>query len=327
MKKIFKCLLCTFIIFSLLTTSNFTIFAAEKNKYAEEKKQIYFDNINIAVNNNNELIFTISSESSLFERIRAASEIDELNNFFDKYTETEKAIATKISNDELYALSFIEAPLKLENGHYERLTAADNTYVSSDATPSTRYYFSLATSIIRTGTQNSNGEYTYYGLTCGEWSENSFLGGKKYPATGYDSIVQAIDTELTIHDSDLMVNYVNNSGEYTEGISGTNFYPDDGGSSFIQYKVQDDPIGLLQMSSFILTTECFGQARNTSRAICSSYTHTWLSMSIDVSLEIGAEIAIDDEFNHELSAGIVLSIDPSVKLACWNLFNSTSFAF
>lgn len=130
-----------------------------------------------------------------------------------------------------------------------------------------------------------------------------------------------------MNDSDVMATYVKNSNEYIDGVPGTHFSPTAGGSNFIQYRIQDDPIGLWQLSSFLLTTEYFGQASNTSRQICSAYTHTWMAMNIDVSFEYGVNASVDSQFKFELSGGATLVIDPGIKFGCWNLFNATSFAF
>ena len=336
-------------VVAILTCTIIPANATENTEeYIENKETIYFENINVAVKDNEELILTTSTDANIFEKIKANQEIDILDKYFEKYEETEATIAEQMSKGTLYALSYTETPLVYVEDHYERATTSDNSmYSEVDETLRQKYNFSLSTAIIRTGAPNeTSGEYTYFGLTTGEWSDHSIFGGKKYPASGMDSIVQTVsDSDMTLNTCGLIVTYLDtnvtgddseyveiqegeaNSGNY---LSITNVSP-----TLIQYEVKDDPFGDLSMSSFILATEYFSQAKNTSRQICSAYTHTWLMMTVDASLQAGAELDLnigesteqDGKDIFALDIGLVLVIDPSLSTGKWTIFSFTAFNF
>ena len=354
-----------FTILTIITMLTCTIIPANASQntdeYIEYTETIYFDNINVAVKDNKELLLTASNDANVFTRISANRDINILNEYFEKYEDTEVAIAKEISNGSLYALSYTETPLTYNEDHYERVRTTDNsTYTEVDETLREKYNFSLSTAIIRTGEpKEETGEYTYYGLTAGEWSDHSIWGGKKYPASGMDYIAQTItdnNTDITNESTDdnnlmisgcaLMATYLDtnpkeNEAEYIEIIEGISSHAGDYlslsqiGTNLVQYEIKDDPFGDLSLSSFLLTTEFFAQAPNTSRQICSAYTHTWLNMSVDASFEAGAgfdvnigessEIEGKDFF--KINAKIALVIDPTISTSSWTLFSFTAFNF
>ena len=304
---------------------------SEKNKYAETRKQIYFDDINVSVADNSRLIFSISSKAGLFKRLSANEDIETLNAYFQKYPETEKLISSQTSKGTLYALSYTDAPLVFVDDHYERVTARNSQ--SESGSEHTRGYLTLCTAIFKTDEQNNLGEYLYYGITAGEWSKNSIIGGTNYPASGYDNVVQITpDTSMIRGDHEMIATYINTLTNKTEdGEEGTDFFAVPYNPAELQffsnYMIKDDPFGLRQLSSFILTTEYFSKAPNTSRSLYSIYIHTWKDMDIDVSIEAEGSISYTPLYELDISGTLVFIINPEIADKCWALESSVTFNF
>lgn len=82
------------------------------------------------------------------------------------------------------------------------ITAHAETVVRRKGEEKKKYYFSLVTSISRKGTSNP---YVYDTTTYGAWSENNSIGGKKYPASGDDYILQACPSGFTRRSDSLSI--------------------------------------------------------------------------------------------------------------------------
>lgn len=285
----------------------------ESNDYIEYTDQIYFDDIDVAIADNANIILAVSSEANFIESIKAEAEIEAFNDFIDEHQETEETLIKQIESSELYAVGYTEAPLIYEDDHYERATS--ETAKSQTGTPQQCGYFTLTTSIGRTSTTNSAGEYLYTVQTIGEWTKNSFIGGSNYPASGEDFVVQTFTKDATLSQFQMITLY--NDGE--QGEAGIHSHPDNGGENFIKYVVQDDPLGLKQLSNFVLFAQYYGPAKNYSRTVHSVYTHTWATVDIDV------EVSLNVDTNHGLGGGI--AITPSVEEKSWNLFSNVTFLF
>lgn len=286
---------------------------AEESLYVEKTGEICFDNIDIVVKDNEELIPVVSSEANFIQRYSAEKEMNELNSYLANYPETEAALVSQFNSGELTAFSYTETPLTQVDDHYERVLTA--SYKQKEGAPSTHTNFSLVTGVMRSSGTNSLGEYTYTMITVGEWSDFSVFGGSKYPASGWDYVIQTGVTDFVLDTHNVVVQYTD--GEY--GEPGTHSYPQDGEDDYIRYAVKDDPFGMKQMQGFSLISTYMGKPANRSRTVHSSYVHTWLSLEIEVSVEANV-----DSMNG-LGAGI--SITPTIKNCSWPLFSNVTFDF
>lgn len=287
--------------------------ADKNNEYIEYTNQIYFDNIDIAVADDDEIILIVEPNANLFDKLKAKSDIKKFDVFIDKYPETKNAIIDNLSSSELCAVGYTETPLIMVDNHYERTTSESK--LSETGETEKRGYFSMTTSIMRTGNPTSAGEYLYSALTLGEWSKNSIWGGSNYPASGDDYVIQTLTSNAVLDEHNMMVLY--NDDEY--GEEGIHSYPESGGVNYIKYAVKYDPFGTKQIKAFLLISKFYAPATNFSRAIHSGYTHTWKKLDIDVSVSKN----IDNSF----VAGAGITINPSIVEKSWNLFSIVSFRF
>lgn len=190
------------------------------------------------------------------------------------------------------------------------ITAHAETVVRRKGEEKKKYYFSLVTSISRKGTSNP---YVYDTTTYGAWSENNSIGGKKYPASGDDYILQACPSGFTRRSDSLSIIYNHNK----KAESGKDYSSLAGDRNYIAYSVSDDPSGINQMSSVRLYASSKGNRANYYRTINSYYVHTWKSLSIKVSASASA--------NSDKKYGVSLSITPSVSEKSWQVYSYVSF--
>ena len=315
-KKIIR-LLSVVLTIILFTNLFMTVYAADtmEQEFIEYTDQVYLDNIDVAIVDKENLLFTVTPDTNVFKVAKAEKEIEKLDSFFDEHPITESQLSDLLQSSDLCAISYTETPLEFKEDHYERIStrAADVQY--SEGTSKQKANLTLATAIMRTGSANSAGEYLYTAMTSGEWSKNSILGGSNYPASGDDFVVQTTCKGFVLDEHAMITEY--NDGE--NGTEGTHSYPTKTKDNFIQYSVKDDPLGTKQLTSCVLMANYYGPSKNYTRAIHSVYTHTWKSLSIDVSVEASIDT--------EMTAGVGISIDPSIKDKSWNLASNVTFKF
>lgn len=315
MKRTIAKLIAVLCAISLFFSCMISTFAVDQNtgEYAETRNLIYFDNIDVAIADHTTMILSVSPNATLLQRIRAQSDIEYFNLFLEKYPVTKAAISQQAQEGELCAVSYTEAPLTYVDNHYERLSAS--AVESQTGQTQVKGYFSMTTSIMRAGSPNSAGEYTYTAFTTGEWSKNSALSGENYPASGDDFVVQTLPEGMVLSTHDMLTEY--NDEEF--GVPGTNSYPCGGGTRYIEYAIQDDPLGLKQLKAFILSAQYLGPQKNYTRQVKSVYTHTWATLTISVSINANIDTSLTP------SAGI--TITPSIANKSWNLFSNVVFNF
>ena len=101
----------------------------------------------------------------------------------------------------------------------------------------------------------------------------------------------------------------------SEGVNGEEFWRENGDSSYVRYAIEDDPFGIVQNSSFYLSTTSIAPKSNEVRQIASYYVHTWKQMTLSVSVDVSSE------------KSVTLSLTPSIKDKSWQVYNYVSFDF
>lgn len=319
-------------VIAILTCTIIPANATENTEeYIENKETIYFENINVAVKDNEELILTTSTDANLFEKIKANQEIDILDKYFEKYEETEAAIAEQMSKGSLYALSYTESPLIYTGDHFERIkSSASNGIATGETYPSG--YLTLCSLVLDTNTQNNAGDNQYLGITVGNWTGNNTFNGNTSPASGLDSVIQVMDEGFVIGDHIMGAEY-KTLFDVEDGVSGTDFFPtilDLDDEFLVHYQIKDDPVGTRRLSAFTLTAEYFGAKTGTTREFYSVYVHTWREMEFDFSIMQESEAGIElgtDVIQITIGGGRTLIIDPSVEEKSWALPANVAFDF
>ena len=297
-------------LFTLLLPSSLAV-STENNE-----SPIFFDleKIDISVSNNDTLIFTVSDSTKAFERNKIQSDILQLEKYLDMYPSSKTVLISLMKSGRISSLSYTETPVIFKNDHLQKASATDLT-ISQDGTMTYHGYFSLMTTVMRTGYPNSANEYLYTACTVGSWSKNSIFSGSNYPAAGNDFVIQTVPSTMTLVEHGCLTLY--NDGNY--GTEGIHSFPSAGGENYIQYEIKDDPFGLKQLKDFVLMAQYRGVSMHSTRVIHRAYTHTWKSLSITVSISGGIDT------DPTISGGI--SITPSIVNKSWNLFSLVAFNF
>lgn len=318
MKKIFKSLLCLVLSTVMLTGNCSNVFAQENipyytPEYQETYLYVDFANLNIDVEENGWRI-TSKNNSSRSTNIATESAIDKLEALIEEFPDVEENLFGNVSEDnELVGVSFTEVPLMQVEDHYERIPV--NTNVNSRGTETSdqngKGKFLLYTKITG-GTTAVNGGYKYTAYTYGSWSTNNILGGSNYPAKGDDFVFQTSPNSFSRTSDSMSAKYDHNP---TTGVSGDDFWRENGNTSYVRYGIADDPFGYRQNKSFTLKTVSAGPQSSKVRHIGSYYVHTWSEMSISASVDISTE------------KSVTLSITPSITEKSWQVYNYVPFSF
>lgn len=279
----------------------------EDNNY-EFVGEISFADFDIAVVNDSQIAVTpkLNVQNENAEEQGTGS----LQAFFDRYPQIEKCLASKISNgEEPVAVSYTDVPLKWVDDHYERYSSSDH-FSSSTSQGADGNFLLYATLDYDHSYTTPSGEITrYYTVnTYGDWVKHSVLGGKDYPDAGYDYVHQTVPNTFSIESTSFSCRYDDN----TSGTS-SEYSEQDGGDSFTEYRVKDDPLGYKQLDSFVLTSEVYAPASASTRLVHSYYTHTWKSLTVTPTVSVNT--------NKEVQ----LSITPSIKENSWSIHNRLSF--
>lgn len=320
MKKFLCVFLAVVYCFLLLC---FNVGAVEEGKkYIETTGQINFEDLNIAILNDEKLLVDVTENKSIFKIFKSKTEEEKLLEYIEKYPSEEKNIINTIQSDEeLVAIGYTETPLVIEDGHFERITA-DNSRSSITHTkqgaPALNYNFVLSTKVSRTSTVNSAGQYEYEVESHGIWNGNSWTGGAQYPDTGDDFIVQTVPNSMTIRSDSLRVLYPNpiplDSTNYF-GRYGQEYSRPYATSNIVKYSYKDDPLGINQVNEVTLFTTVDGTAKSSTRTIHTYYIHTW--DEINISIEVAANT----------SKEVTLTLTPSIDNKSWPLCSSVAFNF
>lgn len=293
--------------------------------YVEGYYKISFEGLEFECDEETKELSVIISEDIRWYQKEGAKEAKERIEFLlGRYDDSlDKAIIEAIKGgDELLGVSYTECPVQMnEEGEMIRIPNVDSkeegflkragaAIAITKGEESLKYYFSLCTIVSRTYSIDSEGYYTYTCRTVGSWSENSALSGKKYPAGGEDYILQTTPNTFSRQSDSLVLTY--NNGLTAE--SGVHYWKENGDTTYIRYAIVDDPLGVNQMSSCVLTTVCKAKP-STNRMINSYYVHTWKAMSLSVSVDVSSEKAVS------------LSITPGISDKSWQVYSYVTFDF
>ena len=312
MKKARKFLSVLFAMIFMLSLITMTA-SAEDDEYINNTAEINFENIDVYIADHTELILEPSDDIGLFEKIKTEKQIDDFSNYIENYSTTKSTLTEQLKTGDLLTVSYSETPLVDAGDHLEPLSSSLHT---AEGERKNYGNFFFVTSVMRSGNANSAGEYLYTVSTSGEWTVNSILSGANYPSYGDDFVIQAIHSDMTYVDSDMLVLY--DDGEY----GGSSYYRlDDINDNYITYAVKDDPLGTKELTSFLLTATYYGTSKTYTRNIYSKYIHTWASVGIE---------SIGIEFSYSL-IGQVISVFPKIELEdtnkSWKTASNVAFNF
>lgn len=162
----------------LLMNSYITGYAVDttKHKFIEYTDQVYLDNIDVAIVDKENLLFTVTPNTSILKSSKARKEIKILESFFDEHPDTESQVSDLLQSGDLCAISYTETPLEFKEDHYERIsTKAANVQSAIGKTEKGgNGNFTLTTAIMRSGSATASGEYLYTAMTVGEWSKKLY---------------------------------------------------------------------------------------------------------------------------------------------------------
>lgn len=283
--------------------------------FAETHFQVNFKDVDVDIIGERNIHIALTEGISPASTQHVATSLEDVKMLEQALSENPdliEIIANRQSPDgELVAISGTEAPLLFVEDHYERVTEAAllDTFESSE--DSLKGKFALYTTVYRSYSPNSNGNYTYTTSTYGRWTENSFLGGTNYPSFGEDFVLQSTPNTWVRLTDTMEARY----DDATNGSEGDEFWSLTGGANYVKWGIEDDPLGDRQNRRFTLTCESEGPARTTARMINSYYVHTWKSMSLSVSVNVSS------------AKEVSLTLTPSIKDNNWQLYNYVSFDF
>ncbi len=317
------------VILSVFESVSLIAFANDKsNGYAETHYQFNMDYINFSVENKTHLVISTKNVINPVTKNKIKNEKEKIENFLDKYPDITEQLTEMVNNNSyICAFGYTEAEVEYDENEQSYVRVKDTTSIinssinglvayaadkSKTGSSSKKEYFTLVTTITRRGTSNP---YTYQTVSTGTWSKNSTTGGKKYPASGDDFILQACPSGLTRSSDSVSITY--NHGRTAK--NGVDYSRLAGDTNYIKYSVADDPLGINQMKKCQLIVTSKGNAQTYSRMINSYYVHTWKTLSISVS--VSASASSDKKY------GVSLSISPSIVNKSWQVYSYVTFAF
>lgn len=310
-KRVLSLFLSCLMLFTCIVTTSAADVESDdfgSQQYKETHFQINLSDYNVNVLGNKMSLeakepMTISADNT------TAVNLDRLEEIFEKYPDVEENLIKDYQSEgELLAVSFTEVPLVYVDGHYERVLASTPGYDSSDENGNGSFLMYTAVS---GGVLPFGGKYQYTAKTYGSWV-NNISGGWNYPDTGEDYVFQTSPNTFSRDSDGLSATYDTTP---TTGVSGDDYWRENGSSTYVRYAIQDDPFGYRQLKNFTLTTVSAGPKSNSVRQIGSYYIHTWEDMSIDVSVDVSTDRAV------------TLSLNPENTEDSWQVYNYVSFNF
>jgi len=279
----------------------------ESTEYQESHFQINLADYDVYVDNG-EMNLTAKKSLARSSKKAVSENAAKLQEIFAEYPDVKENLINEYqADDELCAVSFTEVPVVYVDGHYERVPVTRGSSSSGKNGVGT---FLLYTSI-HGGVQTLNGQYRYVGRTFGSWS-NSTAGGSSYPDAGNDYVLQTAPNTFGRTSDSIAATYDHSP---TGGVSGSDFWREDGDSRYVRYAIKDDPAGYRQLKSFTLESIYAGPQSGSTRQIGSYYVHTWNAMSLAVSVSASSD------------KSITLTLTPSIVSKSWQVYNYVSFTF
>lgn len=302
----------------------FDAFAAEDtNDYIEKHVDINLSNINLAVSNHDDLVMSVDKSKNIFKQMNGKSNIEKIEEITEKYPDFEQDLVDSVNNFEnVAAIGSTEATLEEIDGQLERVEENNDSLFDLQANATAKqagsdnkyYYLNLTTWVTRVEYNKKTKQAHYMCDTNAYWSKNSILGGKKYPDSGEDYMLQSLPKGFKIKYDVCDTTYDNNkknpSGAYRRMK---------GGEQYVQYAIEDDPFGPKQLREADIITSSYAKSTSSMKRVNSYYIHTWKSLSISVSASA--------KTNTNKVSEVSLSIKPSIKNKSWKLYNYVTFNF
>lgn len=319
-KQITRKVMAGLLVLSLMAGNNVSVFACENSnepQYVENHVDIDLSNINLSVANGDELIMSATNSEGFFQKIDGENNIEKIEDIIEDYPEFEEDLIESVENyTDVAAIGCTEAPLEEVDGQLERVEKQSTGFgINADAalrkgSSNDYYYLTLSTWVTRVEYNKSLKQYKYAGVTRAYWEKTSAIGGKKYPDSGEDFILQSVPKGFTIKSDVCTTLYDDGTrdpkGSYRRVKSKENY---------VQYAVEDDPFGWKQLREADVTTISYGKSSSNIRRINSYYVHTWSELSLKVSVSLST------------SKQVGLSITPTNTKKSWQLNNYVSFNF
>ncbi len=331
MKKVKRSAALLLIIVLMLTMCNFYVSATDNDSiYEETHEQINIKHIEL--NTNNEELSLQVKDDNVICKYLGGREQQKLSAILEKYPEVESVIfQTLQKGEEVCAIAYTEAPIRIYKDHSERVLKKSKPTIlmrvlsaffpianavqteEGDIAYEAEQNFSFFTMI----SKQTDG--TYIATSWATWEKGSWIGGSKYPASGYDYLLQSVPDSFSRlkHSFTSIYNTSNNpdltSGVYT-GVEGKEYTISDGGNTYLKVKMKDDPLGLSRLAMCLLSTTQSSSSGGL-RTINSYYVHTWKDMDISVSVSLHS--------NKEA----LLEITPSISEKSWQLYSYVTFNF
>ncbi len=297
------------------------------NNYEEFHDQINFDDLLVFVVNKDDIVVEVDPTVSILKKAKAIKQKEKYEKYVQNHTTAEKDLLDAVNSSEyICAISYTDIPLVYADGHYERVIKENELNSSlfgvtvsateKESEPTLRHRLTLKTSIKRSGSSNP---YTYTAKTIGEWDNSvSLIGGEKKPAAGNDFVMQSCPTVTATTSFKSTYNYETSGSK--KGQEGINYFLTDGGDSWAQYEVVDDPVGNAQLKTFELTQTFKAKTTEKTKKINSYYIHTWKTITLSVTVSGNAGTS-----GGKPTAGVELSITPSREDKQWKAYNPVSF--
>ena len=331
MKRVKRSTVLFLTMILMLSMCKFYVDATESDSiYEETRDQINIKYISLNVDDD-ELSIQVKDNNFIY-RYFGDKEKKELSDVLERYPESESAIAQTIqTGEDVCTISYTEIPIRIYEDHSERVMKETKpsllmrivsafvpiAYAAQTQSGTTAEKVDKNFALFTMVSKQTDG--TYIASTWGTWEKGSWIGGEKYPASGYDFVLQSVPDSFsrTSHDFSCLYN-TSGSSDLTDnayyGNEGTEYSITDGGNTYLQVEVQDDPFGLGRLSMCILRTTLRGNL-NGWRTINSYYIHTWKSLDISVSISVNS------------SKEALLQITPSISGKSWQAYSYVTFDF
>lgn len=331
MKKIKKKIALGLAILSLFAMCNFYAAAQEPESiYKETRGQINLRNTAFHASEQDLLIQV--DDSNIFTQYFGNKEKEKLDEIIQKYPQIKGPILQKVKQgEEICAIAFTEAPIRIYSDHSERVPKEDKSLLSNvlsflfpiaqaAQTASGQPAYEAEQNFVLYTLISKQTDGTYIVSSMAGWEKGSFIGGSRYPASGTDYLLQSVPNSFarTGHNFSCLYN-TSGSSELSSnayyGTEGDEFTVTDGGNTYLKVTVKDDPFGMSRLSLCTLRTYQRSSSYSGYRTINSYYVHTWKQMDISVTISANT--------NKEAS----LNITPSVTEKSWSVYGYVTFNF
>lgn len=330
-KRIRRSIALVLMIALMVTMCNFYVSATENDSiYEETRDQVNIKYTRLSVDND-KLSIQVKDDNFIY-RYFGNKEQEELADVLERYPESESAVAQKIQGGEdICAISYTETPICIYEDHLERVKKETKpsllmhivsafiptAYAAQTQSGTTAYGAEQNFALFTMVSKQTDG--TYITSSWATWERGSWIGGANFPASGHDYLLQAVPDSFSRQSHNFMCLY-NTSGSPDltssayNGTEGIHYTIMNGGNTYLQVELKDDPLGFGRLSMCILSTT---QRSNSSglKTVNSYYIHTWKELDISVSISAHS------------SKEASLTITPSISEKSWQVYSYVTFNF